>query len=121
MTDQLMQLVDVDNFDQLFRKLGWSKPDTPREFEAHGAQLDKVATYRGMAVWACYQLPTRPEQRLIDAELAKVSAERLVIFTDGGSQDWRWPRHAKLGSVNATLSPMRSPKVSRCCLIRPMF
>ena len=107
MTDQLMQLVDVDNFDQLFRKLGWSKPDAPREFEAHGAQLDKVATYRGMAVWVCYQLPTRPEQRLIDAELAKVSAERLVIFTDGGSQDWRWPRHAKLGSVNAKLMAHR--------------
>ena len=107
MTDQLMQLVDVDNFDQLFRKLGWSKPDAPREFEAHGAQLDKVATYRGMAVWVCYQLPTRPEQRLIDAELAKVSAERLVIFTDGGSQDWRWPRHAILGSVNAKLMAHR--------------
>ena len=107
MTDQLMQLVDVDNFDQLFRKLGWSKPDAPREFEAHGAQLDKVATYRGMAVWVCYQLPTRPEQRLIDAELAKVSAERLVIFTDGGIQDWRWPRHAKLGSVNAKLMAHR--------------
>lgn len=107
MTDQLMQLVDVDNFDQLFRKLGWSKPDAPREFEAHGAQLDKVATYRGMAVWVCYQLPTRPEQRLIDAQLAKVSAERLVIFTDGGSQDWRWPRHAKLGSVNAKLMAHR--------------
>lgn len=107
MTDQLMQLVDVDNFDQLFRKLGWSKPDAPREFEAHGAYLDKVATYRGMAVWVCYQLPTRPEQRLIDAELAKVSAERLVIFTDGGSQDWRWPRHAKLGSVNAKLMAHR--------------
>ena len=107
MTDQLMQLVDVDNFDQLFRKLGWLKPDAPREFEAHGAQLDKVATYRGMAVWVCYQLPTRPEQRLIDAELAKVSAERLVIFTDGGSQDWRWPRHAKLGSVNAKLMAHR--------------
>ena len=107
MTDQLMQLVDVDNFDQLFRKLGWSKPDAPREFEAHGAQLDKVATYRGMAVWVCYQLPTRPEQRLIDAELAKVSTERLVIFTDGGSQDWRWPRHAKLGSVNAKLMAHR--------------
>ena len=107
MTDQLMQLVDVDNFDQLFRKLGWSKPDAPREFEAHGAQLDKVATYRGMAVWVCYQLPTRPEQRLIDAELAKVSTERLVIFTDGGTQDWRWPRHAKLGSVNAKLMAHR--------------
>ena len=107
MTDQLMQLVDVDNFDQLFRKLGWSKPDAPRVFEAHGAQLDKAATYRGMAVWVCYQLPTRPEQRLIDAELAKVSAERLVIFTDGGSQDWRWPRHAKLGSVNAKLMAHR--------------
>ena len=107
MTDQLMQLVDVDNFDQLFRKLGWLKPDAPREFEAHGTQLDKVATYRGMAVWVCYQLPTRPEQRLIDAELAKVSAERLVIFTDGGSQDWRWPRHAKLGSVNAKLMAHR--------------
>ena len=107
MTDQLMQLVDVDNFDELFRKLGWSKPDAPREFEAHGAQLDKVATYRGMAVWVCYQLPTRPKQRLIDAELAKVSAERLVIFTDGGIQDWRWPRHAKLGSVNAKLMAHR--------------
>ena len=107
MTDHLIQLVDVDNFEQLFRKLGWSKPDAPREFEAHGAKLDKVATYRGMAVWACYELPTRPEQRLIDAELAKVSAERLVIFTDGGSQDWRWPRHAKLGSVNAKLMAHR--------------
>ena len=107
MTDQLMQLVDIDNFDQLFRKLGWSKPDAPREFEAHGVQLDKVATYRGMAVWVCYQLPTRPEQRLIDTELAKVSAERLVIFTDGGSQDWRWPRHAKLGSVNSKLMAHR--------------
>ena len=60
-----------------------------------------------MAVWVCYQLPTRPEQRLIDAELAKVSAERLVIFTDGGIQDWRWPRHAKLGSVNAKLMAHR--------------
>ncbi|GAB2498126.1 hypothetical protein CATRI_12275 [Corynebacterium atrinae] len=107
MTDQLMRLVDVDDFEQLFRKLGWSKPDHPREFEAHGAHLDKVATYRGLAVWVCYQLPTRPVQRRIDTELSKVSAERLVIFTNGGIQDWRWPRHAKLGSVNAKLMAHR--------------
>lgn len=107
MTDRLMRLVDVDNFETLFNQLGWSKPDAPREFETHGVHLDKVATYRGLNVWVCYQLPPRKEQRLIDAELAKISAERLVVFTDGASQDWRWPRHAKLGSVNAKLMAHR--------------
>lgn len=107
MSDPLMRLVDVDNFEELFRKLGWSKPDAPREFEANDIHFDKVATYRGLGVWVCYQLPTRSEQRLADSELAKINAERLVIFTDGGKQDWRWPRHSKLGSVNAKLMAHR--------------
>ena len=107
MTDQFMRLVDVDNFAELFLRLGWSKPDSPREFEVNGIHLDKVATYRGLAVWVCHELPPRPEQRLVDAALAKVSAERLVIFTDGANQDWRWPRHSTLGSVNAKLMAHR--------------
>lgn len=59
--------------------------------------LDPVAEYRGIVVWVAAELPTGRVQRLVDAQVAKESRERLVIFMDQERQHWRWPMASDAG------------------------
>lgn len=90
------RLLDVGDFRALFvEELGWSKPDSPHlrvEVNDSTFVLEQAAGYRGVRVWVCPERPDRRTQRLIDAEVRKTSHERLVIFTDGETQEWRWPQ-----------------------------
>lgn len=108
MTDnRLLDLVDTRDFRTLFiDELGWENPDRPAlTFEVDGTdyQLTQVAGYKGLRIWHCPVLPPRPVQRQIDVLVGKDNLERLVVFTDGHRQEWRWPRRAQLGSTNAKL------------------
>ena len=113
MTNELLSAVDGGSFAELFiRKLGWNAP-------VHGAltiddgfgntfEIVQVASYRGMGIWACASIPSLDSQRLIDSEVAKKTLERLIIYTDGDRQEWRWPRSTRRGkSGPPTLVPHR--------------
>lgn len=90
------RLLDRGEFRALFiEELGWSKPDRPPlDVEVDGIihRMEQAAGFHGVRVWVCAELPDRRTQRLIDAEVRKVSNERLIIFTDGRTQEWRWPQ-----------------------------
>ncbi|MDO5721965.1 MAG: hypothetical protein Q4P06_05420, partial [Actinomycetaceae bacterium] len=109
--NKLIQLAETGQYLQLFRDLGWSKPAGVKTLTLNSSlgsiTVNQVAQHRGLTVWVAQGLPSRPEQRSIDQQLAKHSSERLLIFHSPGEQDWRWPRHAKLGSVNARLMAHR--------------
>jgi hypothetical protein len=104
---QALRLVDQRRFRDLFIDvLGWSNPNQrPLTVEADGREftLTQVASYKGLAVWWCDQLPSRKAQRLIDQQVGLESHERLLIFSDHQDQAWRWPRRAQLGAANAKL------------------
>ncbi|MFF0637811.1 class I SAM-dependent DNA methyltransferase [Nocardia sp. NPDC004151] len=108
MTDnRLLDLVDRCDFRTLFiDELGWNNPDRPDlsiEVDDDTYTLHQVANYKGLRIWHCPVLPPRKIQRQIDVLVGKDNQERLVIFTDGRRQEWRWPRRAQLGSTNAKL------------------
>ena len=104
---RLAQLVDTDDFRTLFvEELGWSNPDRPTTtitVEGETYNLTQVAGHKGLRVWQCRVLPPRRIQRAIDIEIGRENAERLLLFTDGRRQEWRWPRKAQTGGINAKL------------------
>ena len=110
-TNLLLQLAESGQYKDLFRKLGWGKPAGVTQLHLNAADqdfnLNQVGQYRGLAIWVAKGLPARPVQRTLDQQLAKHSTERLLIFHAEDQQDWRWPRHSKLGSVNARLMAHR--------------
>src|SRR5690606_29566980 len=84
----------------------WENPDQPPctiTVEDQPYVLTQVAGYKGMRIWHCPELPGRRIQRAIDQATAKDNLERLVIFTSTTVQEWRWPRRAQTGGVNAKL------------------
>lgn len=104
----ILDLVDRHEFTKLFvEELGWDRPDAHKTWTPPTAgedcTLTQVASFSGLRVWHCPQLPSRSVQRGIDNELSKTNAERLIIFSNGTNQEWRWPRHRQLGGVNAKL------------------
>lgn len=113
MTTKLLSAVDDGNFAELFiRQLGWNAPahSALRVDDGFGNTFEvaQVASYRGMGVWACASIPSLDSQRLIDSEVAKKTLERLIIYTDGDRQEWRWPRSTRRGkSGPPTLVPHR--------------
>lgn len=104
---RLLPLVDRAAFRTLFvEELGWENPDQPPRtitVEDQPYVLTQVAGYKGMRIWHCPKLPGRRIQRAIDQAIAKDNLERLVIFTGAVEQEWRWPRRAQTGGVNAKL------------------
>ena len=87
-------------------ELGWYNPDRPNltaVVDGNAYVLTQVTGYNGLRIWHHDGCPPRPVQRAIDVEVGRDTAERMIIFTDAGRQEWRWPRRAKLGSTNAKL------------------
>lgn len=77
-------------------ELGWNRPDinTPLRFEVDGNSYEarQIAGYKGIRVWQVDCVPDARTQRLLDAELRQISDERLIIFRDTFTQEWRWPQ-----------------------------
>lgn len=106
-TNRLLDLVDNHDFRTLFiEELGWDNPDHPdvrHEVDGTTYTLTNVASFKGLRIWHCPQLPPRPVQRQIDVLVGRDTLERLVIFTSEYKQEWRWPRRSQLGAANAKL------------------
>lgn len=104
---RLLDLVDSRDFRTLFiDELGWGNPDqNESKFEVNDQlyRFVQIAGYKGLRIWHCPVLPPRKVQRILDDLVGKDSQERLIIFTGDQRQEWRWPRRAQLGSVNAKL------------------
>lgn len=104
---RLLNLVDKRDFRTLFiEELGWDNPDhTDVHHKVDGTTytLTNIASFKGLRIWHCPQLPPRPVQRQIDVLVGQDTLERLVIFTSGTKQEWRWPRRSQLGAANAKL------------------
>jgi hypothetical protein len=95
--NSVINLVDAGAFDRLFiQQLGWSSPtqkplNVIDQYE-NSYTVSQVANYRGMGIWTCPVIPDLNAQRLIDSAVAAKTLERLIIYTDGVHQEWRWPR-----------------------------
>lgn len=106
-----LSYVDSGQFEELFEELGWGyvprgvSPITVQVEEGRPFTARPVADQAGLRVWVVEteELPTPTEQRIIDAEVQKVSQLRLLIFTDGTHQSWRWPRRGATAATNAKL------------------
>ncbi|MGP5242503.1 class I SAM-dependent DNA methyltransferase [Corynebacterium flavescens] len=110
MTADLMTYVAQGNFRDLFQELGWDLPPagvTPLEVETETGVLtvSPVADQSGLRVWVCTadKLPDNAAQRAVDAAVSKHSQVRLLIFTDGVHQSWRWPRRGATAATNTKL------------------
>jgi hypothetical protein len=94
-TEAWIDLIDACQFSNLFvEELGWDRPITEKmnfNFGAETFVLDPVASYKGIQVWTCSNLPNARIQREIDKSISKISTERLIIFHDELHQNWRWP------------------------------
>lgn len=92
-----LEYVNRGDISGLFREeLGWSRPDitAPMDIEVNETTYSarQVAGYKGVRVWQIDTVPDARTQRLIDAELRRVSDERLIVFRDDLTQEWRWPQ-----------------------------
>ena len=112
MTDTLA-VVDAGEFDRLFiQHLGWNSPSqsplTVTDPFGNTYTVTQVASFRGMGIWTCPAIPDLTAQRQIDAAVAAKTLERLIIYTDGTHQEWRWPRSSSRKRSGApTLVPHR--------------
>jgi hypothetical protein len=90
-----LALIDSNEFSSLFvEELGWDRPLSEKKqfvFDSAKFELTSVASYKGIQVWTCNQIPNARIQREIDKQVSKISAERLLIFYDDLEQNWRWP------------------------------
>ena len=90
--------VDKADFTGLFvEQLGWDRPSgiqrtTTVEVEGQSFTLSEAASFKGIVVWTCPEIPSGQAQRAIDRALGKLSAERVAIFFDDQRQVWRWPQ-----------------------------
>lgn len=106
-----LSYVDQGKFGELFEELGWGY--VPRGVEPIVVETDSGSRFRaepvadqaGLRVWVveAEAVPSPQEQRLIDAAVQKVSQLRLLIFTDGTHQSWRWPRRGATAATNSKL------------------
>lgn len=94
----ILNLIDEQAFTKLFtEELAWNRPEHPPitvTLDEIPMTVRQVANYRGLGVWHCPHIPSREGQRLVDKEVALRNTERLIIFTEPGRQEWRWPRYA---------------------------
>ena len=108
-----LALVDSGEFDRLFiQHLGWNSPTQPpltvTDPFGNTHTVTQVATFKGMGIWTCPTIPDLTAQRHIDAAVAAKTLERLIIYTDGIQQEWRWPRSSsRKRSGPPTLVPHR--------------
>lgn len=110
MTTDFMAYVDKGHFADLFQDLGWDLPPgslSPVEVETDDGVLTArpVADQSGLRVWVCETdlLPGASVQREVDNAVSKLSQVRLLIFTDGVHQSWRWPRRGATAATNTKL------------------
>lgn len=80
--------------------LGWDAPIGSGRRVSLDDQVEarEVAVKKGVGVWYCPSLPGGELQRRLDAEVARLTAERVLVFDDGVEQHWKWPEPRKSGA-----------------------
>lgn len=80
--------------------LGWDAPvGSGRRVSLDGqVEAREVAVKKGVGVWYCPSLPSGELQRRLDAEVGRLTAERVLVFDDGFEQHWKWPEPRKSGA-----------------------
>ena len=86
--------------------LGWDAPlGSGRRVRVDDAiEAREVATKKGVGVWHCGSIPGGEGQRRLDAEIARLTAERVLVFDDGMEQQWKWPEPRKSGGGTRLVS-----------------
>jgi hypothetical protein len=89
----------------LIDQLGWDNPGFKQKIKVSveesnsSFEVTPVASKKGMTIFHCPTFPTRKEMAEIDREVSRRSLERMIIFTEEGSQIWRWPEPRKAGGT----------------------
>jgi hypothetical protein len=103
---RIRDLLEKQNFTELLiEELGWDNPTSRQkikikmEDEELVFEVTPVATKKGMTIFHCPSFPTRKEMAEIDREISRRALERMIIFTESGSQMWRWPEPRKAGGT----------------------
>lgn len=80
--------------------LGWDAPVGSGRRVTLDEQVEarEVALKKGVGVWYCPSLPGTELQRRLDGEVARLTAERVLVFDDGIEQQWKWPEPRKSGA-----------------------
>jgi hypothetical protein len=103
---QIRKLLEKQDFNGLLiEELGWDNPASKSKIKIKIEEEDLVyevvpiATKKGMTIFHCPSFPTRKEMAQIDREVSRRALERMIIFTEGDSQIWRWPEPRKAGGT----------------------
>lgn len=99
--ERIRKCLDEKDFTALFVDvLGWDAPlGSGRRVRIDDAvEALEVATKKGVGVWYCSSVPGSEIQRRLDVEIARLTAERVLVFGDGVEQQWKWPEPRKSGS-----------------------
>ena len=109
LTESMMRIRDLleqQKFTELLiEELGWDNPGTVHkvrvkiEDEDLVYEVTPIATKKGMTIFHCPTFPSRKEMAQIDREVSRRALERMIIFTEAGSQIWRWPEPRKAGGT----------------------
>lgn len=100
-------MAERHDYPALFLKeLRWAAPDHPpityTDDNGTSYVATNIASYQGLRVWVCSQLPGSKTEVFIDRAIAQSSTDRLVIFHDDNKQVWRWPVRRIKGGSNTT-------------------
>lgn len=105
MVDIRAYLENQDFTGLLIDQLGWDNPGFKQKIKLRvegsnsSFEVTPVASKKGMTIFHCPTFPTRKEMAEIDREVSRRSLERMIIFTEEGSQIWRWPEPRKAGGT----------------------
>lgn len=109
LTESMMRirsLLEKQEFTELLiEELGWDNPVSKQKIKIKMEddelvfEVTPVATKKGMTIFHCPSFPTRKEMAQIDREISRRALERMIIFTESGSQIWRWPEPRKAGGT----------------------
>ena len=109
LTESMMRirsLLEKQEFTELLiEELGWDNPVSKQnikikmEDDERVFEVTPVAAKKGMTIFHCPSFPTRKEMAQIDREISRRALERMIIFTESGSQIWRWPEPRKAGGT----------------------
>lgn len=99
---ELSSLLQLGDFDTLFRKMGWDNPEQRGPVVVPESSLRPlpVADKRGVTAWRvdCPNgLPKRSEQHRVVRCLKRLSRDQLVVFAAPDRHLWQWPEQRQSG------------------------
>ena len=98
---RIRALLDNASFeDLLVGELGWDYPqEYPLPLELAQFNVQPLAQKKGVVVWGCPALPPAKERQMLDRSLARLAAERLLVFFNQEEQLWLWPERRPSGGT----------------------